>query len=590
MMHQRFTLRIVISAFIVACCAYASWTKFHTFGFPFSVTVVDANTAVIQPTPGFALPADIQAGDRIDLPALDRLTRAALTNFNLQINLSAGFVYHFVIQRDTHLISIPITSIDLGVSQRVQIAYWAISVFYWLMGVLALLALWRGRGQPARYMTVWLTFFLLGFAVSGIGLEGIASLNIHVSAVASYTLARIAFYLMIETLVGKVLTVRMLTLVRAAFVLVLTAGVIVMIGGPVAYVLYGWAGLVQPEDGVVFTAGYLIPAVLLLLSYSHATLAQQPQIRWLLLSTATLLAGIFVSNTFIFNIATNAVVQSILFVLCMSGFAYTVLRHRVVDISVVIDRTLVYGAMTALVVGVLAAVNNLVQHAALGTNASLLLQVTVPLTLGILLIRIRTYAERIVDQVFFRKKYLAEKALRLFSRHCGKYEQADHLYKAAVGEIRRLLGALGCAIYERKDKGYVCVHQEGEIAYPASSGVDDPAFVAARSETKECDLSDMRSILGRDGYVFSMSALGELQGVLVCANRPGEHYAADERKLLTYLAHQMGMALYALRVQETTRQLQAKAQLVDILASTAWPPPEEIQRKARMLAKGRLAE
>ncbi|MGA9854330.1 MAG: GAF domain-containing protein [Gammaproteobacteria bacterium] len=575
-MHQRFTLKIVISAFIVVCCAYASWTKFHTFGFPFSVTVVNANTAVIQATPGFSLPAGIQAGDHIDLPALDRLDRAALTNFNLQINLPAGLVYHFIIRRDARRISIPITSIDLGVSQRVRIAYWAISVFYLLMGLLALLALWRGRGRAARYMTWWLTFFVLGFAISGLGLEGIAGLNIQVGAVASYTLARIAFYLMIETLVGTILTARMLMLVRASFVLVLAAGVIVMIGGPVTYILYGWAGLVQPGYGAVFTAGYLIPAVLLILSYSHATLAQRPQIRWLLLSIATLLAGIFVSNTFVFDIATNAVVQSTLFVLCMSGFAYTVLRLKVVDVSVVIDRTLVYGGIIALVVGVLAAINALAQHAALGTNASLLLQIIVPLSLGIVLSRIRVYAERIVDQVFFRKKYLSEKALRLFARHCGKYEQADHLYKAAVGEIHRLLGALGCAIYERKGKDYVCVNQRGEIIYPASVGIDDPAFVATRSETKESDLSDLQSILGRDGYVFPMSALGELQGVLVCANRPGEHYAADERKLLTYVAHQMGMALYALRMR-------ARDKLIGALASGLLPVSPEIQAKAREL-------
>ncbi|MGH8321052.1 MAG: hypothetical protein ACRESX_07595 [Gammaproteobacteria bacterium] len=510
-MQQRFTLRVMITAFIITCCAIASWTKFHTFGFPFSVTVVDSHTAVIQPTPGFAMPAGIQAGDNIDLPSLDRLDRAALINFNLQINLPAAPIYHLVIQRNTHRISIPVASIDLGVSQRVQVAYWAITVFYWLMGILALLALWRSRGQAAQYMTRWLTFFIFGFAISGVGLEGIAGLSIQVGAVASYTLARVAFYLMIETLVGKILTARMLMLVRTAFVLVLATGVIVMIGGPIAYVLYGWAGLVQPEYGVVFTAGYLIPAVLLLLSYNHATLAQRPQIRWLLLSTATLLAGIFVSNTFIFNIATNAVVQSIFFVLCMSGFAYTVLRLKVVDVSVVIDRTLVYGGMTALVVGVLAAVNSLVQHAALGTNASLLLQVIVPLSLGIVLSRIRTYLERIVDQVFFRKKYLAEKALRRIARHCNQYEQAAELFRMLAEEIRRHLGAMGCAVYERKSNVYVCSYQAGEVVYPNQMSIDDPAVVAARAENKESDLSDLHSILGTDGYVFPMRALGELQ-------------------------------------------------------------------------------
>jgi hypothetical protein len=105
-----------------------------------------------------------------------------------------------------------------------------------------------------------------------------------------------------------------------------------------------------------------------------------------------------------------------MFVITMAGFLYAVLRHRVVDVSVFIDRTLVYGGMTALVVGILAAVNSLVEHAALGTNASLLVQVIVPLALGIVLSRVRLYLDRIVEQVFFRRKYLAEKALRRFAR------------------------------------------------------------------------------------------------------------------------------------------------------------------------------
>lgn len=67
-----------------------------------------------------------------------------------------------------------------------------------------------------------------------------------------------------------------------------------------------------------------------------------------------------------------------------------------------------------------------------------------------------------------------------------------------------------------------------------------------------------------------------LQGVLVCAKRPGEHYAADERKLLAYVAHQVGSTLYVLRMQ-------AKLKLVDTLASGGMTSLAEIQAKAREL-------
>jgi len=250
-----------------------------------------------------------------------------------------------------------------------------------------------------------------------------------------------------------------------------------------------------------------------------------------------------------------------------------------VDVSVVIDRTLVYGGVTAIVVGVLAAINSLVEHAALGTNASLLLQIVVPLALGIVLSRVRMYLDRIVEQVFFRRKYLAEKALRQFARHCGQFERAGELLESTLREIRLWLNAPGVVIYTRRGETYLRIQQAGDLPYPEEVKIDDLALVAARSETKCIDLSGLHSALGSDGYVFSLGA----RAVLVCANRPGEHYAADELRLLVYVARQTGRRLDMLRMQETMQRLEAKAKLVDALASGTLTSLLDIQTQARSL-------
>ncbi len=269
-------------------------------------------------------------------------------------------------------------------------------------------------------------------------------------------------------------------------------------------------------------------------------------------------------------------VSDVFNLLAMAGFLYAVLRHRVVDVSVLLDRTLVYGAVTALVIGILAAVNSLVQHAALGTSASLLLQVVVPLSLGIVLTRVRTYMDRIVERVFFRKKYLADRGLRRYARLCSRFERSDELMTTAIADIRQYLGARGVAIYERRAEEYICVRQQGEVAYPKHVQIDDTAFVAARADQTDIDLAEFHSALGTDGYVFLMAAHGELQDVLVCANRPGERYPVDERLLLANVAQQMGMALYALCMQ-------AKAKLVDALVQAPLTSLPEVQTQARTL-------
>ncbi|MGH8403662.1 MAG: hypothetical protein ACRESO_09705, partial [Gammaproteobacteria bacterium] len=322
-------------------------------------------------------------------------------------------------------------------------------------------------------MPLWLTVFLLGATLAFVARDGITGLGVQLSAVSCYLLARIIFYMMIETLVAGIFKPRTLMLVRAGFILVLAAGAGVLMGGPILYVVSGWAGLLLPVLGVIFTAGYLVPVVLLVLSYTRAMPAQRPHIRWLLVSSAALLAGIFLSNTLVLDATNNALVQGIFFVLSISGFVYTVLRHRVVDISVVIDRTLVYGSMTALVVGVLAAVNFVAQHAVLSTNASLALQIIVPLSIGIVLTQIRTYMNWLVERIFFRRRYLAEERLRSIARRCAQIERKDRLMETVTTAVRQNLGAIGVALYERRGESYISVRRDSEIAYPDQVEVDD---------------------------------------------------------------------------------------------------------------------
>ena len=94
------------------------------------------------------------------------------------------------------------------------------------------------------------------------------------------------------------------------------------------------------------------------------------------------------------------------------------------------------------------------------------------------------------------------------------------------------------------------------------------------------DLSGLSSIVGSDGYISPMGS----QTMLVCANRPGERYSSDERKLLTYFARQVGAALDQLHVKEAMKRLEAKASLVDAVLTGALPASAKLKARARELA------
>jgi len=579
-MHRRYMFLILISMFIVVCDVTICWFVFNEYGLPFSVTVVDARTAVIRPTGGLALPIGIVSGDRIDLAALNRPARTAISIMNLEGQLPRAQTYQLAIQRGSQRTVIPVTTVDWGTSKSIRFSQWVYFVFYVLMGCLALLVLWRGRDRASRYMVLWLIVWLPGFAMEGSPFDGLLGLGMQLSALIFFVFARVGFYMLIETIVGGVLTPRTRAFVRSGFIMTIGLGAALMIGGPIVFVMNGWAGLLLPVTGIIFTASYMVPAVLLLLSYSPANLAQRLRIRWLLLSTLLLYVSVFFSNSTFLDFATSNIVQSTFFILSMSGFVYTVLRHRIIDVAFVISRALVYTTTTSIIIGIFAAMNSIVEHAALGHGANLMLELLVPLLLGISFNTLRMRMDGYISRFLFRRRYLAETALNEFVQSCAFIREQKNLLDLAVDQVFRHSGAQGVALYDSDHHGYARMRCRGSLEFPGQIAADDMGFVRLRAGEHAVDLHELGSALGPEGYVFPLGARGAVIGALVCGPRPGEQYTADERRLLASVAYQVGVSLHALRVQESLQNLEAKAKLVDALANGLLPAAPEVQAKA----------
>jgi hypothetical protein len=550
-MKRSFASRTFISMLLLAGGIWTTWGSFNSHNLPFSLAVVDARTAVVHPNPGIPLPPGLHTGDRVDLQALDSSARSAVAIYDMQGSLPASQTYPFVLRRGETLATMPVTTIRNALSARAFASSWIFLGNNLLLSILGLLVLWRGRNKAAGYMAAWLVVTSLGFGFNyGPGADGTLGLWMQSLAICAYSLGRVIFYLMIETLLGASLKPRARILARIIFALILALGTATILGGHLIYAVSGWAGLMLPAFGILFTAAYIVPALMLVFGYSRALQAQKPHLRWLLFSTATLLVSIFLSNTSVMDRVTTLAVQSAFIGVGFCGFAYTVLRHRVMDVSVVLDRTLVYGATTALVVGIVATLNSVALRVTLGEHTSLLLQIVIPLALGIVLGKLRIYMDRVVERVFFRRKYLADKALRAFARQAGHMESATRLLDAAAREIQRHMRAPAVAIYSAEKQGYRRLRQAGDDVFPEHLDIDDAALVAIRTERADVELPDVGSALGNDGCVFPMIVLGNLRGAVVLLNRPSEHYVTDERELLTHVASDVGAALRILRARD----------------------------------------
>lgn len=251
----------------------------------------------------------------------------------------------------------------------------------------------------------------------------------------------------------------------------------------------------------------------------------------------------------------------------MAVFLYAILRHRVVVIKVVLSRTLVYAMTTSLVLGLFALFESLMERTAIGHSASLVLELAVPLGLGVSLSTVHRRIDILADRVIFRRQYREEVALRRFANESAFVSQAETLLDLAVEQILRHVGAPWVAFYEHDPEGYRRARQSRAKDLPEAIATDDLAPVKLRAHNNDVGLHEAPSGLGREGYVFPLRARADLLGVLVIGPRPGEHYAAEERELFAHVAHAVGASLFALRARATEEQLSAASSEIETSAA-----------------------
>lgn len=240
-------------------------------------------------------------------------------------------------------------------------------------------------------------------------------------------------------------------------------------------------------------------------------------------------------------------------VLMAAGYAYVALRYRIVNISFVLNRAVVYAALGSLVLAAFVFVEVIATRLAVGQTNSAVIEVLVALALGFTIKQLEQRVDAIVERVLFAGKHRAEEALRELIRDCGHVEHLPALFARACTESRRILNTDRVTIYETRDDGYVpvCTSPEGLPVPPAD--IDDGAFVRLRSRRESLDLHEMGSAAGSEGLLFPMLVRGRLLGAIYFGPKPKRAaYDPDERKLLMELSHEVGASSLVLSLSEAT--------------------------------------
>lgn len=238
-------------------------------------------------------------------------------------------------------------------------------------------------------------------------------------------------------------------------------------------------------------------------------------------------------------------------------FAYAIVRHRVFDLGFVLNRTLVYGAVSVILLVSFGLLEWLADHVVRiqgrETNAAL----DAGMALGVFLTfhRVRDAVEHGVERLFFRSWQANEAALSRFVKTAGFIARPQALVQAFAGELARFTGGADAAVYLKAEDGdyRLAVGAEG-LASPVVDA-DEPAVVVLRAGRAPLEPEEAGSAMTAALAVPMMNRAEVIGFALVGPKPAGLSYRPDEIAALAHAADQVGLDLYGLKVEQLEQRL-----------------------------------
>jgi hypothetical protein len=175
----------------------------------------------------------------------------------------------------------------------------------------------------------------------------------------------------------------------------------------------------------------------------HAGRIERQQIEWFAYATAVVISGVILKNIVYPTVGVMWVwwVGLILTAVGVVGspiaMSVAIFRYRLYQIDLIINRTLVYGSLTAVLAAVYLGGVVLLQYAfrALTGEGSQLAVVASTLMIAALFIPLRRRIQGFIDRRFYRRKYDARKTLEAFSAKLRNQTDLDALSDDLVGVV-----------------------------------------------------------------------------------------------------------------------------------------------------------
>ena len=215
-------------------------------------------------------------------------------------------------------------------------------------------------------------------------------------------------------------------------------------------------GLLDTLTGAPYFPILFASVASLVVRYRRSGSAGRQQIKWLAFA-ALVIPVWFLTNAPIEAAAPSLflLIDSLLFAGIPVAAGIAILRYRLYDIDVVINRTLVYGTLTAslalVYLGSIVMLQTLFRT--LTGQESQLAVVASTLGIAALFNPLRRRIQAFIDRRFYRRKYDATKTLEAFSTRLRDETDLETLSEELVGVVRKTLQPTHASLWLRPDKG-----------------------------------------------------------------------------------------------------------------------------------------
>ncbi len=288
-----------------------------------------------------------------------------------------------------------------------------------------------------------------------------------------------------------------------------------------------------------------------------ATGEEKQRVRWVSLSLAIGFSGLIAevvalltkhSDQWIYFLPVTALAIPF-------GMGYAILRYRVLDIGFVVNRAIVFGGVSIVVVVVLGSLEWFLGKFLVDVShtTSSIIELALSVTLGLSLKSIHHRVDRFVDDFFFRERHASEAAIRRFATEASFITDLDVLEDRAIEIVIRNAHAVHATIYLAEPNRFVCVATTSDM--PTVIDENDPAIVRLRAFREALVLEGSDSTIPGE-RVFPFVVRGHLTGMLVIGPKStAEPYAPDEAGAIALLASAVGTAIDVLQTESLKREV-----------------------------------